>query len=132
MKDLDLTSLRYFVAACETGNITRAAELENIVASAVSKRLTQLEHDLGVPLLQRQRRGVGPTPAGEMLLEHSRANSFQCDPHRAGHGQLRPRRSRSGAPACNGVIDRGVLPDDVAAFMKNPAHREIHVDIEEP
>ena len=58
MKDLDLTSLRYFVAVCETSNITRAAEQEHIVASAISKRLAQLESDLGVPLLERRRHGV--------------------------------------------------------------------------
>src|SRR5262245_49109611 len=73
MKHLDLTSLRYFIAVCEAGNITRAAEGEHVVASAISKRLTQLEEELGVPLLQRQRRGVTPTPAGEVLLEHARA-----------------------------------------------------------
>src|SRR3954454_4317062 len=73
MKDLDLTSLRYFVAACESGNITRAAEREHLVASAISKRLGQLEDALGVPLFERQRRGIVPTPAGEALLEHSRA-----------------------------------------------------------
>ena len=73
MKDLDLTSLRYFVAVCESGNITRTAEQAHLVASAVSKRLSQLEDDLDVPLLQRQRRGVTPTTAGELLLEQARS-----------------------------------------------------------
>ena len=36
MRDLDLTSLRLFVAVCETRNIARAAEQQAIVGSAIS------------------------------------------------------------------------------------------------
>lgn len=131
MKDLDLTSLRYFVAACETGNITKAAEQESIVASAMSKRLTQLEHDLGVPLFQRQRRGVTPTPAGEMLLEQSRAilsSAARIAQDMASFGSGVRGQVRLLATVSS-IAES--LPDDVAAFMKKPAHREIHVDIEE-
>ena len=63
MHYLDLTSLRLFVAVCETRNIARAAERQAIVGSAISKRLSALEATVGTPLLQRRRRGVEPTPA---------------------------------------------------------------------
>ena len=53
MRDLDLTSLRLFVAVCETGNMVRAGERAHIVGSAISKRLAQLESHLGIPLLVR-------------------------------------------------------------------------------
>ena len=43
MRDLDLTTLRLFIVVCETRNIARAAEQANIVGSAISKRLAQLE-----------------------------------------------------------------------------------------
>ena len=70
MRDLDLTTLRLFVSVCETGNMRRAAEESNMVASAVSKRLAQLEDAVGAQLLLRKRHGVAPTPAGETLLLH--------------------------------------------------------------
>ena len=73
MRDLDLTTLRLFVAVCETRNMARAGEQEHIVASAISKRLAQLEETVGATLLERRRRGVIPTPAGEMVLAHARA-----------------------------------------------------------
>ena len=73
LRDLDLTSLRLFVAVCDTGNMSRAAEGSGMVASAVSKRLAQLEQVVGVPVLERKRRGLLPTPAGETLLEHARS-----------------------------------------------------------
>jgi DNA-binding transcriptional LysR family regulator len=131
MKDLDLTSLRYFVAVCESGNITRAAEREHLVASAISKRLAQLEQDLGVPLLQRQRRGVAPTPAGEALLEHARsmlAASLRIAQDVASFGG--GARGQVLLLATVSSIAEQV-PDDVAGFMQQPEHRRIQVNIEE-
>jgi len=62
---LDLTSLQLFVAVCEMGSIGRAAEREGIAASAVSKRLSDLEASLDTPLLYRHARGVDLTPAAK-------------------------------------------------------------------
>lgn len=66
----DLTSLRLFAAVVEQGNIAAAARAQNIAASAVSKRISDLEARLGVPLLYRLREGVAPTPAGQSLYAH--------------------------------------------------------------
>jgi DNA-binding transcriptional LysR family regulator len=68
---IDLTSLQLFVAVCELGSIGRAAEREFIAASAVSKRLSDLEA-VDTQLLYRHSRGVRLTPAGESLLHHAR------------------------------------------------------------
>ncbi|QKV53887.1 LysR substrate-binding domain-containing protein [Comamonas antarctica] len=73
MRDLDLTTLRLFVAVCEQRSIAAAGLQQAMVGSAISKRLAQLEHQIGTQLLVRKRRGVQPTPAGETLLEHARA-----------------------------------------------------------
>ncbi|RMX08728.1 LysR family transcriptional regulator [Corticibacter populi] len=75
-RHLSLTTLQLFVAVCETGSIGQAAEREFIAASAVSKRLSDLETDVGVPLLERHSRGVKPTAAGENLLQHARGILF--------------------------------------------------------
>jgi len=131
MKDLDLTSLRHFVAVCESGNITRAAEQEHLVPSAISKRLAQLEEDLGTPLLARKRYGVVPTPAGQTLLEHARAmldsaSRIEMDVRNfaaGARGQVRVLASVSAMTES--------LADDVARFLAQPAHRAIQVDLEE-
>lgn len=68
MRDIDLKTLRLFVAVCDHRNIARAAEEAHIEPSAISKRIAQLENELGVPLLLRSRRGVQPTAAGNALL----------------------------------------------------------------
>ncbi|MDE2607992.1 MAG: LysR family transcriptional regulator [Burkholderiales bacterium] len=69
---IDLVSLRLFVAVCEEGSIARASEREFIAASAISKRINDLETLVGAALLQRHKWGVSPTPAGEAMLHHAR------------------------------------------------------------
>ena len=68
----DWRDLELFVAAAEAGSIARAAERSHTVASAISKRLSDLEGALGVALLERHRRGISLTPAGEVLLGRAR------------------------------------------------------------
>ena len=131
MRDLDMTTLRLFAAVCETRSIARAAEQANIVASAISKRLAQLEDTVGAALLVRRRRGVELTPAGESLLEHARAMLASAD-----------RIERDMAAYAQGVrgqvrilatasVMAESLADDVAAFLQVPAHHDIQVDMEE-
>lgn len=131
MKDLDLTSMRYFVAVCEAASISRAAEQENVVPSAISKRLAQMEAAFGVPLLQRQRRGVVPTAAGESLLEHARAmlsNAQRVAQDMASFaGGVRGQVRLLATVSC--IAES--LPDDIALFMKQPEHRQIQVHIQE-
>jgi DNA-binding transcriptional LysR family regulator len=131
MRDLDLKSLRLFVAACERGNIRQAAVEAHIEPSAISKRIAQLEDSLGTQLLERSRRGVAPTPAGQALLEHARTLLFTLGRIEADaaafssgvQGQVRLVASAS-------AIAEHLL-DDIAAFLREPAHRAIQVDIEE-
>lgn len=131
MRDLDLTSLRLFVTVCETRNIARAGELENIVASAISKRLAQLESVVGTQLLERRRRGVAPTAAGEILLEHARgmlAGAERVARDMAAYGRGIKGQVRMLA-SVSSIAER--LPDDVADFLQAPGHEDIRVDLEE-
>ena len=131
MRDLDLTTLRLFVAVCETQNMARAGEQENIVASAISKRLAQLEETVGATLLERRRRGVIPTAAGEIVLAHARAMLSAADrvardmaDYGSGiRGQVRLLATVSSMAES--------LPDDIAAFLQAPEHRDVGVSIEE-
>jgi DNA-binding transcriptional LysR family regulator len=131
MRDIDLKTLRLLVAVCEHRNMARAAQEEHIEPSAVSKRIAQLESDLGVPLLTRSRRGVQPTPAGLVLLEHARSMLFTMerianDVAAFGAGLT----GRVSLCASASAIAETLL-DDIAAFMREPANRNIKVDVEE-
>ena len=71
-RQIDLVTLRLFIAVCEEGSIAQAAERESLVASAVSRRISAVEDDFGAALLIRNRRGITLTPAGETLLRQAR------------------------------------------------------------
>ena len=131
MRDIDLKTLRLFVAVADCRSMARAAEQEHIEPSAISKRIAQLEDDLGVELLLRGRRGVQTTPAGLALLEHARTVLFTLD------------RIAADAASFTGGVEGHVrliatasaiaeaLLDDIASFMREPDNRNIRVDIEE-
>jgi LysR family nitrogen assimilation transcriptional regulator len=68
---LTLRQLRYFVAIGEHGALSHAAQTLNIVQSALSHHLAQLEAELGVQLIERRARGIVLTPAGQRLYQHA-------------------------------------------------------------
>ena len=75
-----LRQLPYFVAVAEELNFQRASERLAIAQSALSRRIRDLERDLGeVPLFVRHARGVRLTASGEVLLEDARAILGQVD-----------------------------------------------------
>ena len=70
---MELRQIQHFLAVVDLGNFHRAAEKVNLTQQAVSKSVRQLENQLGVRLLDRNRQSVSPTPFGELLLPHARA-----------------------------------------------------------
>ena len=69
---LDPVSLRLFVAVMEENTIAAAAAREHLAASAVSRRLADLEAALQVELFTRSNRGTEPTAAAFALLNLAR------------------------------------------------------------
>ena len=72
MRDLDVTTLRSFIAVADSGGVTRAARQLDLTQSAVSMQIKRLEGVLGQALLERVGRGVTLTAAGQQLLGHAR------------------------------------------------------------
>jgi len=64
---LDWDKLRVFHAAAEAGSFTHAAETLKLSQSAISRQVSALEHDVGVPLFHRHARGLVLTEQGELL-----------------------------------------------------------------
>jgi DNA-binding transcriptional LysR family regulator len=131
MRELDLTTLRLFVAVCDARSIAKVGEQANMVGSAISKRLAQLEDTVGTQLLVRKRRGMEPTAAGQTLLEHARGMLASTEliardmaAYASGtRGQVRLLATAS--------VMAESLADDVAAFLQQPGHQDIQIDIEE-
>ncbi len=72
MRNLDVTTLRSFVAVAESGGVTRAAGFLHLTQSAVSMQLKRLEELLGLDLFDRSGRSIALTASGEQLLVYAR------------------------------------------------------------
>lgn len=124
---LDLLSLRLFLSICEEKSISLAAAKEGIVASAVTKRMQDLEYLFDVQLLYRMPRETRPTPAGKCLaelaaeivekVEHLRS---ELSEHAKGHrGQIRV--------ACIPSVLIGGGSHEIASYVDR--HPEIEIAV---
>jgi DNA-binding transcriptional LysR family regulator len=72
---LKLHDLHVLMAVAEAGSMGRAAERLAVSPPSVSKAISDIEHAIGVRLLDRTSKGVEPTAYGRALLRHS-TNAF--------------------------------------------------------
>jgi LysR family transcriptional regulator, nitrogen assimilation regulatory protein len=99
---MDIKQLRAFLTVADTGNVTRAAELLNLVQPAVSRQLRLLEDDVGAELFERQRHGMVLTEAGRALVGYARRALLELDRARA--------EIRGSAGGVGGLVSLGLLP----------------------
>jgi DNA-binding transcriptional LysR family regulator len=69
---VELRHVRYFIAVAEHLNFRKAAEQLHITQPPLSRQIRQLEEDLGVALLVRNKQRVELTKAGHAFLEQAR------------------------------------------------------------
>jgi DNA-binding transcriptional LysR family regulator len=116
---MELRHLRYFEAVARHSHVTRAAEELHIAQPALSKQISQLEHELDVALFSRIGRNVRLTEAGEALLPHARTILAQVEIARAEMAErvgLRKGRAAIGTPP---TVGTQLLPDALAAFNQH-------------
>jgi DNA-binding transcriptional LysR family regulator len=66
---MKLHDLHVLMSVVQAGSMGKAASLLNTTQSAISRSITELEHAVGVRLLDRSRQGVEPTESGRALLD---------------------------------------------------------------
>lgn len=125
----DLTDLRLFLTVVECGSLTQGARATHLALASVSERIAGMESALGAPLLERNRRGVRTTAAGDALVRHARLIVNQVETMR---GELR--RYATGLKGrikllSNSAAMAGFLPAELCRFLA--AHRDLSIDVEE-
>ncbi|MCX7132919.1 LysR family transcriptional regulator, partial [Aeromonas sp.] len=73
MNNVDLELMGLFATVVEQGSFTGAAEVLGMPKSSVSQKISRLETQLGVRLLQRTTRRLSLTPQGEIYVEQCQA-----------------------------------------------------------
>lgn len=122
-------TLRVFLATARLGSIGAAARSEHIAASAVSRRISDLEYELDTALIHRTPTGVSLTPAGKEFSSHceellSKYSDIRTDLKRFASGQAGELRIASIPKAIDGS-----LPFIIAQFIEK--YPEVHVTIQE-
>ena len=112
---ISLRQIKYFITVCQTMKINEAASQLNVSASAVSSAMKDLQERVGVPLLERHRRGVYPTPAGKRFLQH--CNSIMASVSAAVKDLPKSKKSISGK------LRLGVTTTIAGYFLSSPLSR---------
>lgn len=69
---MPLEVLRYVVLIADHGSTLAAAYIVNLTSSSLSRKIAQLEHELGVSLFERHSRGMRLTDAGHLVVDAAR------------------------------------------------------------
>lgn len=70
--ELSLRQLRYFIAAADAGQVSKAAKNLSVSQSAVTTAIKQLEEGVGATLFERHQSGISLTYEGNRFLDHAR------------------------------------------------------------
>uniref|UniRef100_UPI003905C4F8 LysR substrate-binding domain-containing protein n=1 Tax=Pseudomonas sp. KCJK8521 TaxID=3344557 RepID=UPI003905C4F8 len=125
----DLIDLRLFQHTLECGNITAGASRSHLSLAAASARIRAMEASLGIPLLERNRRGVQATLAGQALLQHARLISQQVERLQFDLGQYVQGQQGQVRLLCNTAALTEYLPELLAGYLaENPG---VSVDVQE-
>ncbi|QXJ22504.1 LysR family transcriptional regulator [Actinomadura graeca] len=116
--DAHLRDLRYFVAIAEELSFTRAAERLFVSQPALSKQLKQLEEQLRVRLLDRDRRTVALTAAGSALLPAARDMLTAWDAAQRAVSDAAAAAASTLTVGLSTSVGRGLLADVRARFAE--------------
>lgn len=126
---LKLRDLYVFSTVVQRGSMAKAAQHLGVSQPSVSEVIADLEHALGVRLLDRSAQGIGPTIYGDVLLKRSvvvfdelkqsiRDIEFLSD---ATTGEVRI--------ACTQSLDYTLLAEIVLRFSEQYPRVEVHADL---
>ncbi|SCZ74260.1 DNA-binding transcriptional regulator, LysR family [Epibacterium ulvae] len=112
-----------FLRVCQEGSIRAVAIALEQEPSTISRRLTALETEIGIQLLERRKKGVKPTEAGELLLRHLRGQAAEFEALTAEFDALRGMR--------RGHVSLAVGEGFISDLIKNalPSFKKVYPGI---
>jgi len=111
-----LRFLRYVDEVARAGSIRKAAEQLHVTASAVNRRVMDLEEELGAPLFERRARGVRLTAAGELFVRYIREQTGDVERMKSQIEDLKGLRRGTVRIACSQALALEFLPREIANY----------------
>lgn len=123
----DIVDLRLFLNVYKAGSITGGAVLSNLTLQSASERIRGMEHELGVPLLSRSKKGVKLSDAGYSLVNHAnmilqQVDHMRSELHQYGNG-LRGHINL----LCNSSAQSEFLPELLGPYLLSKPNISISV-----
>jgi DNA-binding transcriptional LysR family regulator len=115
---------RYVDEVARAGSLRQAAERLNITASALQRRIQDVEEDLGTALFERLPTGMRLTAAGEAFIRWVRSQASDLERVRSQIEDLSGLRRGVVRIACSQALAAFLLPQEIAAFAT--AHPLVH------
>ena len=127
---MEFRQLRYFLAAAQTQNFRKAAELCLVTQPALSRQIIALEKELGTLLFRRVQQRVELTPAGRAFVEYAK-NALEV----LQQGEMELARWQQGLSGtveigCNQSLAAAFLPPLLATFRKRYADIQLKVQVQ--
>jgi DNA-binding transcriptional LysR family regulator len=113
-----LRILHYVDEVARSGSIRKAADQLNVTASAVNRRIMDLEEELGTPLFERRPRGVRLTAAGEVFVNYLRQQDGEVERMKSQIEDLKGMRRGLVRIACSQALALEFLPRQIGEFRK--------------
>lgn len=113
-----LRFLRYVDEVARTGSIRLAAERLHVAASAVNRRILDLEAELGTPIFERMPRGMRLTAAGELFVHYIRQRTAALDQVRSEIEELKGLRRGQVRMVASQALSPQFLPRAIAEFRR--------------
>ncbi len=126
---LNLHLLRIFITVAELGNFSRAAEMLYISQPAVSRAVQELEHQIGMPLIDRSERRFMLTETGQLLYEYGRQIFATERAAEAALEQLRGLERGQLAIGASNTIGTYLLPPLLGLFHRRHPGVRLLLDI---
>ena len=129
---MEISRLRALRELANRHTMAAVADSLCLTASAVSQQISQLEEEVGLPLTERQGRGVRLTRAGEVLVEHTERLMMVLDEAKADLAHLKSEIAGVLRVAVFPTVAAALLPHVVNALRQTYPYLRIMLDELEP
>ncbi len=125
----ELASLDLFLSVVRLGSVSRAAAAHQVSQPSASSRITNLERQLGITLLERSTTGSRPTPEGSVVAGWAEGVLQAAEQLATGVDALRSEATGLLRIAASFTVAEYLLPPWLENFLRNRPEDSVALDV---